>query len=170
VLTFTAGAILGALAGGKLVISLPENILRISLGVFILCSVWLMPQGRFSKSNAVPFLGGMLTTVLTMFVGATGPLVIAMVRNALAKPISIVATNSVCLVIQHTLKLGVFGALGFAFNDYLGLIIAMIITGFIGTLIGKRILLKTKPDYFKTVLSWVLTLLALRLIYQAISL
>lgn len=165
---FTAGALLGAVIGGQIVVSLPENTLRLLLGIFILYSVWLMPKKAFGKSKLIQFIGGLLTTVLTMFVGATGPLVIAMVRNTLQKPISIVATSSVCLVIQHALKLSIFGFLGFAFADYIGLIAAMISTGFIGTLIGKRILLKTKPDYFNKILSWVLTLLSLRLIYQGV--
>ena len=41
------------------------------------------------------------------------------------------------MTLQHCLKVIAFGLLGFAFGPYLFIIAAMIVSGFIGTLIGK---------------------------------
>ena len=62
----------------------------------------------------------------------------------------------------------VFGFIGFAYAEYTLLIIAMIISGFIGTLIGKKVLIKLGHKYFKIVLNVVLTLISLNLIWNAI--
>jgi uncharacterized membrane protein YfcA len=43
----------------------------------------------------------------------------------------------------------------------------MIASGFIGTLIGRKILLKTNPKIFSLGLNIILTILALRLLWQA---
>jgi len=169
-LYFVAGSTVGALIGGNIVVSLPADILRLILGAFILTTIWignLVPKQVFSKKGFV--IGGAITTLLTMFVGATGPLVTAMVRQLSGNPKKIIATTAACLSVQHLLKIMAFGLLGFAFAPYLPMIIAMIITGFLGTLIGKRILVRTPPKQFKRVLDILITVLALRLIYVAVN-
>ena len=168
-LYFFLGCIGGAFIGGKVVVSLPADILRLILGCFILFTVGVggvMPQKTFNKASFA--VGGCVTAVLTMFVGATGPLVVAMVNRLALSPKAIVATTSACLVIQHSLKIAAFGFLGFVFTPYIPMIAAMIFTGFIGTVLGKRILVRTPPRYFKRLLDLLITLLALRLIYVAL--
>lgn len=170
---FVIGSLLGALIGGQLVVSLPVEFLRALLGGFILFSVWgksyltkRMTRGFITNRGLA--IGGLLSTLLTMFVGATGPFVIAILNVFGMPPAVLVATNAACLVSQHALKVMVFGLLGFAFAPYLPLIILMIISGFVGTLIGRCILLKAKAKHFQTLLNIILSLLALRLLYTAV--
>jgi uncharacterized membrane protein YfcA len=73
------------------------------------------------------------------------------------------------MTIQHFIKVIVFGFVGFAYAEYSLLIIAMIISGFIGTLIGKKVLVKLGHKYFKIVLNVVLTLISLNLMWNAIT-
>ena len=73
------------------------------------------------------------------------------------------------MVVQHLIKIVVFGLFGFAFGPYLGLVGAMVASGFVGTVIGKLVLLKMNDVLFHRVLSVLLTLLALRLLYQGVS-
>ncbi len=161
---FTTGAIIGVAVGGQIVVSLPSEILKPVLGGFILFSVWgpkLKPSGVTLASLG---LGGVITSTMTMFVGATGPLVIALIRTFQLSPMSTVATNSVCLCLQHSLKIAAFGLLGFGFGPYLGIISLMIILGFLGTFLGKQVLLKTPPERFDLVLKIILSVLAVRLL------
>jgi len=79
----------------------------------------------------------------------------------------LVATSAAALVVQHTLKLLAFGFIGFVFTPYLLLMFCMIATGFLGTLIGKQVLVKTTPDTFKLALNIIISVLALRLIFDA---
>jgi len=165
---FVAGCLFGALVGGQLVISLPKDLLRFVLGAFILFTLW-GPSPKFSRSSR-PLLaaGGVLSTMLTMFVGATGPFVVAFLRAFQLPSLGLVATSAVFMVTQHLLKVIVFGMLGFAFSPYLHLIILMIASGFLGTLIGRRMLLKIDEKKFQYGLNIILTLLAMRLILTAV--
>jgi uncharacterized membrane protein YfcA len=168
VLWFALGSVVGAMVGGQIVISLPIITLQAVLGAFILFSVWGPKLNSSSGSSASLLGGGFLSTLLTMFVGATGPFVLAILRAFSLPPQALVATSAACLVIQHMLKVLVFGLLGFAYAPYFWMIGLMVASGFIGTLLGRRILIKTDPAKFKQALNLVLTVLALRLIAQSI--
>ena len=113
--------------------------------------------------------GGVFTGFLTMFFGASGTVVAGMVKTMKLEPIKHLATHSALMTIQHFIKVIVFGFVGFAYAEYSLLIIAMIISGFIGTLIGKKVLVKLGHKYFKIVLNVVLTLISLNLIWNAIT-
>ncbi|HSM19617.1 MAG TPA: sulfite exporter TauE/SafE family protein, partial [Hyphomicrobiales bacterium] len=67
---------------------------------------------------------------------------------------------------QHAIKIAVFGLLGFAFAPYLPLIVAMLVSGLIGTVLGKQVLTRFGGSYFEIGLNVVLTLAALRLIWS----
>lgn len=164
---FLLGSIIGALVGGQVVVNLPVAILQGVLGAFILYSVWGPKIGGLGGNAKGLVTGGFLTTLLTMFIGATGPFVIAVLRTFNLSPQVLVATSAACLVIQHLLKVVVFGLLGFVFTAYVPLIVLMVLSGFIGTVLGKRVLIKADPEKFQRGLNIILSLLALRLLLVA---
>ena len=166
---FLLGSICGALLGGQIVISLPTTILQGVLGAFILYSVWNPSLKIFKPSDGGLFAGGLVSTALTMFVGATGPFVMAMLRGFALSPQRLVSTSAACMVIQHVLKVLAFGLLGFAFAPYLPLIVLMVVSGFVGTLIGRWLLLKVDEVKFKRALNIVLTILALKLLMNSMT-
>ncbi|MGI9482815.1 MAG: sulfite exporter TauE/SafE family protein [Hyphomicrobiales bacterium] len=166
-LPFLLGSVVGAALGGMVAVQLPSGWLQIALACFILYSAWAPAIKAARKSTVV--LTGLISSFLTMFVGATGSFVSAMVKTLKLGRMEHVATHSTCMVAQHTIKVISFGLLGFAYGPYLGLIILMIASGFIGTLLGKRLLLKMNDELFHKVLSIILTLLAMRLAYQGIT-
>jgi uncharacterized membrane protein YfcA len=104
-----------------------------------------------------------------MFFGATGSFVSAMVKGMNLDPLRHVATHSALMTLQHALKVVAFGLLGFAFGPYLPIVAAMIASGFVGTLIGGRLLARLGGVYFKPVLNAILLLLALRLVWSGAS-
>jgi len=167
VLWFTLGSILGALVGGQFVINLPADLLRGILGLFILITVWVPGSITTLASNKALFLGGALSTFLTMFMGATGPFVLAVMRAFNLNRLNLVATSAACLVIQHALKVLVFAALGFAYAPYALLIILMVCSGFIGTIIGKKLLISLDEQRFQYWFNIILSVLALRLLWMA---
>jgi uncharacterized membrane protein YfcA len=163
-LPFVAGSAIGAGVGGLLAIQLPPYALKIGLGLFILWSVW----GKTVKASGhLAVVGtGVFSSFLTMFFGATGMFISAMLKTLHLGRLEHVSTHAACMVAQHILKVIVFGLLGFAYGPYIGLIIAMIVSGFIGTVIGKRILVRMDDAIFHRVLAAVLTLLALKLLIE----
>ena len=166
-LPFIFGSVIGAVIGGVTVIQLPSAILKVGLGCFILWSVW-GPAVRAAGRLAV--IGtGIVSTFLTMFFGATGTFVSAMVKTLKLGRLEHTATQATCMVAQHIIKVSVFGLLGFAYGQYLFLVAAMIVSGFIGVVIGTRILFRMNDAIFHRVLAVILTLLAGKLIYDGLT-
>ncbi len=165
---FVAGTIVGALVGGKFVVSLPLPILQLVLALFILYSTWA-PSFSTNKPGKLAFFNvGLIGTFLTMFVGATGPLIAPFVAASSTKREEVVATHAMLMSIQHLLKIIVFGFLGFAFGPYLPLLVGLLLFGFAGTFFGKKTLARLPEKIFRTGLKIILTLIALRLLYGAI--
>lgn len=164
---FVAGSLVGAFVGGLTVVQLPTQSLKLALGLFILYTVWGPPLGLGGRLVSV--FTGIISSFLTMFVGATGSFIASMVKTFKFGRVEHVATHAVCMVAQHAVKVVVFGLLGFQFAPYAGLIVAMIASGFLGTTLGKRYLLKTDDRKFHRVLSAILVVLAVKLIYDGAS-
>ena len=163
-LPFLAGSVIGAVIGGMVAIQLAPHFLKIGLGCFILWSVW----GKTIKATGrLAVLGtGIFSSFLTMFFGATGMFISAMVKTLDLGRLEHVATHAMCMTAQHIIKIVVFGILGFGFAPYFWLIGAMILSGFIGTVIGKRVLVKMSDAAFHRVLAIALSLLALKLLIE----
>ena len=164
---FVLGSILGAIIAGQVVVSLPKDWLRLILGVFVIWVVWA-PKLNKRNTNPIAFLPiGLGTTFASMFVGATGLLVAAFLSPEKLGRMATVSTQATCTMVQHGLKVIVFGALGFTFWEWLPLIVIMVLTGFIGTYTGKYILHKIPDRLFGMLFKAMLTLLAIRLVYIA---
>ncbi|MEM1264711.1 MAG: sulfite exporter TauE/SafE family protein [Pseudomonadota bacterium] len=163
---FLAGAAAGAALGGALAVELPTGILRISVGLFVLWSLYARPPARIGRSGA---LAGVVSGGLTMFVGATGPFVAAYLKLRALPRHAHVATHTALMTAQHAVKIGVFALLGFAFGPWIPLAAAMIAVGFLGTVAGRRVLDRLSERGFSLALTTVLTLLALRLLWLGVS-
>jgi len=162
ILPFMIGAIIGAGLGGAIVVQLPPWLVQLALGVFI---IWVVFVKLPPIQKRYILLGGIISSFVTMFFGATGNFIAAMVKSMDLNPLPHVATHSVMMTFQHFIKVLIFGFMGFEFGPYMPLISAMLLSGFIGTIIGKQFLLKSGAQYFKPVLNTVLFLAAARLIW-----
>ena len=166
---FAIGSILGVILAGQVFINLSLEVLRALLGLFVLYAVWtpkLKPSNIALKGYTLVGIG---TTFITMFVGATGPLVSSFLSPKKLGRERVVATLAACMTIQHGLKGIAFGVLGFYFQPWIPVIVIMIATGFLGTLLGRRILKKLPERLFSRLFRIVLTVLAGRLLYLAIT-
>ncbi len=141
ILPFFIGTIIGSLFGGYTFIQFPGWFIQLIVGIFILWTVY----GKIPaiKSRYI-IIGGIFSSFLTMFFGATGPFIAGMVKT--------------------TVKVLVFGFMGFSFSDYFHIILLMIISGFIGTYIGKKVLIQFGQKYFKIFLNSILTIISIYLI------
>ncbi len=165
---FCAGGLAGAIVGARTVTALPDAPMKVAIGVFVLFMVWGPKPRSVGASDWAVALGGAVGGALTMFFGATGPFTAAVLnaRN-LTRHVQ-VATFSVCMTVQHVVKVAAFGLLGFAFGPWALLIGAMIATGFLGTLAGSHLLARLPEAAFKRGLKALLTLLALQLMWVGV--
>ncbi len=166
---FLIGTILGAAIGVQLVIALPIAVLQGVLAAFILYSTWA-PKFRASNPGRRTFFGlGALVAFVTMFVGATGPLIAPFIAAASGQRQQVVATHAALMTLQHGFKIIAFGAVGFAFGPYLPLLASLLGFGFAGTYAGRHLLNRLPERAFRIGLKAILTAIALRLLYGAIN-
>lgn len=163
---FVIGTVIGVAIGGVIVIDLPPAIIQIAIGAFILWTIFSKPPAIFKRSA---WLVGGISSALTMFFGATGPFVSAYLKTREYDRMGQVAMQGACMTVQHGLKVLAFGVLGFAFGPYIALVIGMIVFGFAGTIVGRKVLMKIDEKRFKLALNAILILLALRLIWSGAS-
>lgn len=166
---FMAGAIVGVIVGAFLVDDLPEKTLQLVLGLFLLGLTWIpmIPFRAIAMRFALPVsVLGAASTFATLFVGATGILVMVGLEPRLKDRFSLLATHSVAMTVQHGLKIAIFGFLGFAFSQYIWLLAGMLLAGAIGTWIGRRLLDRIPETVFRVAIRILVTILAVRLILQ----
>ncbi|HKM36836.1 MAG TPA: sulfite exporter TauE/SafE family protein [Thiopseudomonas sp.] len=167
---FAPGVLVGALLASVLLVELPSWLLQLSIAGFILLLSWGPPVPQVATRALGTFLAATLTTLLSHFVGATGPLVAGFIKQQQqGQRQATVATFAAAMTLQHAPKVLVYSAAGFVFQEWLALALAMILAGVVGTKLGLKVLYKTSDQRFAQVFNILLTLLALRLIWQALS-
>ncbi|WP_428670527.1 sulfite exporter TauE/SafE family protein [Roseibium sp.] len=166
-LWFALGAAFGAAIGGAIAVELPAAVLKFGIACFVLWVVWgRKPKFGQARKRAMA-AAGFASTFLSMFFGAAGPIGGAVLSTLGLPRHGFVANQAVTALIMHIFKILAFGALGFAFAPWAGLIVLMILSGFLGTLAGSRLLGKMNEATFRTWFKWVMTALALNLFWQA---
>ena len=90
-------------------------------------------------------------------------------RTPLSK-LQITGTLAACLLCMDVFKLTGYIAHGFDYSDYWPHIVCATIAGFIGTVAGKRVTHRVSEQTFRLVFKWLITLVALRLVYRGIVL
>ena len=163
---FLIGSLVGASLGGAVVVELPPNVVQIGVGVFVIYSVFAKPPKWLSRW---PWLTGGISSFLTMFFGATGLFVANYTKSFGLPRHDHVATHAALMTVQHGLKVVIFGFLGFAFGQWAGVIVAMILAGVAGTLAGGLVLNRITDRGFKVALDVILVVISLRLIWQGIT-
>jgi len=163
---FLIGTAVGVAIGGVVAIDLPAAWIQIGIGLFVLWTIFFKPPGALRHSA---WLAGGISSVLTMFFGATGPFVAAYLKTRRYDRMTQVAMQGACMTAQHLLKAVAFGVLGFGFGPYVLLVAGLIAFGFLGTLAGKRVLMKIDEARFRAILNAILVALSLRLIWAGSS-
>lgn len=164
---FAPGVVLGALLGAWLLVELPAYLWQAAIAVFVLYLCWGPALPRHVFGHVGVFLASTLTSFMSLFVGATGPLVAAFIKQMHIDRFTTVATFATAMCLQHLPKALVFGLAGFVFHEWLVFIVAMIGFGFLGTWLGLRVLRSLSNRLFSLVFNILLTLLAARLLWQA---
>jgi uncharacterized protein len=136
------------------------------IGVFII--IFLVSRRYVGQLRNLPLwsfvpLGGVVG-ILTLYVGATGPLIAPFfLRDDMVKE-QVIATKAACQTWGHLLKVPAFLSLGFDYQPHISLLIGMSAAVIVGTLFGKRILSKFSKKAFTLAYQIVLALIATYLI------
>lgn len=166
---FLPGAVVGALIGSFVLVALPPAVMYLTIALFILYLCWGPKLPKMVLGSWGTVLAGGVTTFITLFAGATGPLVAAFIKQIYADRFRTVATFAMAMSLQHVLKIAVFEIAGFPLEPWLPLLACMIVSGAIGTWVGLKLLKRMSDHYFQRIFNIALTLMALRLIWQSVE-
>ncbi len=162
-----AGSVIGAVIGGIFFVALNERLLMLGLAVFILWMTWGPPVKLPYMEKWGLTATGVMAAFLSMFFGATGPVVGSTLRRMDLNRQQIIGTQAACIGFQHAIKVVVFVAMGVAIHEWLGLIFLMMVSGFAGTFVGTYLLDRIPENLFQRIFKIVLTLIALNLLRRA---
>lgn len=166
---FLPGVALGSWLASVFLVDLPLHVIQLCIAGFILLLCWGPAIPKVATGHAGTLVAATLTSFVSLFVGATGPLVAAFIKQQQEQRLPTVATFAAAMTMQHAPKAVVYGAAGFVFSEWLGLIAMMIAAGALGTWAGLRLLEQRSDQRFALVFNLLLTLLAARLIWQALA-
>lgn len=165
---FTIGAVIGGAIGINVVVAMSKPMLQFTLGLFVMYSA-LMPQDfRKPFGRVGQILSGVATTFVTLFVGATGPLVGALLPRQHMTRLELLGTHGALLTVQQGLKITLFSIVGFAYLSWIWLLAIIFLVGIVGNLLGVVLLKRVSEHHFRRIFQALLILLALRLIAVAV--
>ena len=170
VLPFALGGLVGFGIGMPLIsiVTSSDHILQIILGSFILIATWV-PLARLGPEKGYfAAIGGGITSFLTLFVGATTPLVAAAIGQRHGDHRKVIGTSAGCMLYQHMLKIPIFGILGFSFGSYTYLLISLVAATTIGTWIGRHLLIKVPLHIIKPIFKIVITILGAKILIEGL--
>lgn len=164
---FVIGSLVGAALGAIVVVQLPDALLKLVLGAFIVAVTWTRIPGVGRAGLAA---GSAVTAFVTMFVGATGPLLSAFFGQIIPDDRkALVATHAAGMTLQHLLKVAAFALAGFAFAGWLPLVAAMIASGYLGTVYGSALLERLPEASFRRWFRIGITVLALDMVRRGVA-
>ena len=167
---FLLGSLVGAIVGALIAVQLSQSLLQMLLGFFILFLVWVkLPPLRKTGATLIGS-GGAITTFISMFAGATGPLVAVFLNKLFSEHKTLVATHGITMTAQHGFKVMAFGLFGFAFLPWLPLIALMVVSGYLGTHAGTALMNRLPEKILKQIFKAALTLVALDLLRRGFGL
>ena len=112
------------------------------------------------------FIHGVVAAFLCLFIGAVGPFLAPFfIRDDLPKE-QVVATKAAMQLFAHLIKIPSFLYLGFAYQDYFLLIVAMTAAAWLGTKYGVYLLKNLQQNWFDKLFRIFLFMAGLRLYYR----
>ncbi len=155
--------------------ALSPSHLRLWIGSFVLLATWAPgwvllgthPE-RTDPNRRFLALGG-VAGVLNLTLGATGPLIAPFFLNLGLSRFALIGTKAICQCFGHLAKIGIFAAAGFAFAAYLPMLLVLWAMVVAGTWTGSQLLTHVNERAFTWLYKTVLTVIALRLVVEGLS-
>ena len=137
------------------------------IGTYIL---WFLHLRKKQSANLFNFFSvGIIGGLTSIFIGAVGPLIAPFFLNDKLTKENIIANKAACQIITHLGKIPLF-IYFFDLNyfDHAMLLIPLILSVYIGTHLGKKLLGYIPEKTFKMIFKISLTIIAIKLIFDAI--
>lgn len=162
---YIVGLLPGAFLGIYVFQLLPKDIIKLSMGIFIMFAIFLPVTKKEDRLDIRIFVPvGLVAGFLGMFFGASGPFTSSFyIRQGIIKE-ALIATKATCALLEHILKIFLFGLIGINVLSYGSTVLFLGLAVIPGIYIGKRLLNKFSDRAFLIVFKVLLFCLALRII------
>lgn len=173
ILLFGVPSIILVIFGAYLVIYIPQNILQICLGIFILIfSIYslLRPDFKVRATKTSTIIGGSLSGFLQGLLGIGGPLRGAFLISYNLNKFKYIATLAAIAVIIDATRIPIYFVNGLLEPQFYYFIPILAVIGIAGSYTGKRIANKIPQNIFKKVVLVGIALASLLLIYGGLNL
>ena len=136
-------------------LNLDSRALQFLIGTYIAGSALgqlFRPNFQPARALGNPYVAGAITGALSVFIGATGPLVFSFLSPVFPAKEKLQATFSACLVVQHLSKIALFGIMGASILHLPLLLIAALAASWLGTYAGHRLLISINENLYRKIL------------------
>jgi uncharacterized protein len=168
---FAPTSIAGTALAALIFIQIDEGILLSIIGLSIFVNNFV-PYQKIIGRKAAPLLDtavGLITGLLTVFVGATGPLVFTYIAAGDRDRKSVVATAAACMTLQHMVKVLVFTILSAILFQYTWQLGEFAVAAVLGTRAGAGVLSNISERVFRIGFKSVTSCIAFYLIFTGIG-
>jgi uncharacterized membrane protein YfcA len=167
IIPFTCGSVVGALLGAQWADWVSLDLLPLFAGLLILVVTWVpIASPRLTGKSAFVILG-FYQTGLGMLAGGTGPLGAAVLSQHSQQRDWLVVNTGLYMMINHGVRVIAFGLLGVGFAAWWQVIGAMSAGSIAGSWLGTQLRKRVPAANFFAIFRWVITLLALRMVWIA---
>lgn len=140
------------------------DFLKPLIGFYILWFLYLRKKEKVVSESAFLWMGG-LSGLVTVFIGAAGPLIAPFFINKNLTKENVIATKAACQSVGHFGKLPIFIFLfGVNYMNEWTVLLPLIMAVYFGTKFGKKMLGKLPESTFRMLFKVALTLIAVRLV------
>ena len=140
------------------------DFLKPIIGVFIIWYLFLKGPKKEKKSKSFVKVG-FISGLASIFVGATGPLIAPFFLSGNLTKENIIANKAACQMITHLTKIPLFiYFFNVSYISEYSLLIPLILSVYIGTNLGKKLLSFIPERTFKLLFKTALTIIAIKLI------
>lgn len=162
---YSLGLLPGSVAGIYIFKLLPKELVKLMIGIFIIAAVMTpLKPSKNRIGDKLFVLVGLLAGFFGIFFGASGPITAPFyIRRGIIKE-NFIATKAACQIIDHLVKVPLFGFIGINILPYWDIILYLSLAVILGTLIGKRLVKRLSEKAFVSIFKFVLIAIAIRLI------
>ena len=140
------------------------------LGLFVLVVTWIPIPSRAAAFPGRFAVLGAVQTYLSLFVGATGPLLSPFLLHRGLPKDGLVVTLGAVMIAIHVLKLLVFAFAGFVFAPYVPLITGMVLAVVLGSWVGTKLRGHLPETALRRILKGLITVLGVRMVLGSLPL
>ena len=163
---FTIGAAIGSLAGLPIDKSFSSDYSIIILAVAMLTFTWFPVILKSIEFRGKFFIVGAVSSFLSLFIGATGPLTAPFFFNSNLEKDSFVTTKAACQVPIHIFKIIIYTLSGFVIAEWYTYILLAIPALILGNFLGKLAIGKFDSKWYALIIKLSITVLVLRMVLK----